>query len=665
MDSTLQIEESAAVGERAEGVWLTVPEVMFFESISRRECYNRMRPGDSHFLVSKNRSGSGAKPGKLIYALSMSFKAQERWRAHALASTARPKDAAGAVTESAQLGLLPRAEIDNELAALALPASMRDVVTRRYRVVDLCLNHNWKAENYPSKRAYLRALAKANEISVRQIYRWVETYKDTGKLISLANELPGPEPYTGNKLDDDMRAHLQGCWTLEKLNVRQCYASLKHYLEGKQESPGCRTSYLYKIPSYRTVARFIESLDSLEQAAREGPEALKAACGYIDRTYRDLASLERVETDEWKYDVLAYSAARPTEVKRFWLLTFYDERSTYPLCWKLVEGDRFDKRHGIKEEDEIDLLVCLLREFGVPGALVSDRGRFRTGTFGGGKREGQFSKADGILDRLNIAHEMPREKNPQGNRLERFHRFLADQCRTLSEHGWIGSSDEERKMTHGDAQAELHSRWAAGDENVPRTPLLSVEALRLITDEWMEKWRDHASEGTDMKGLSPRAVFIHNTPEGGFKKLDDERIAWETAEQFDEVTIRTGGIVQLRDGKRYSHPALILIQSERRTVRRVRWDHSQISVLPAAKGEAIIIAPRRERVGTNDPENLARAMELKTKLRKLAGKMVEPRELNMESFLPESAAKPLPEASPLSYAPKDIACEEIEVADFS
>ncbi|MGH9378177.1 MAG: hypothetical protein ACRD1I_05200, partial [Terriglobia bacterium] len=406
METEIQLAE-------AEGIWLTVAEVMAFERISRRECYNRMRPGDSHALVWKNRSETSSKPGKLIHALSMSARAQEHWCAHALAAAAAPKDAGEKAVDRGQLGLFPRSEIDNELAALALPKSMAAVVKRRFRVIDLCLNHNWKSRNYPSKREFLNALAKAESVTARQIYRWTAAYKESGKLIALADEIPGPEPYTGSVLDDDMRAHLQGCWVFQKLNVRQCYASLRQYLEGKQNSPGCRTSFLYKPPSYPTVARYVRSLDSLQQAARQGPEAMKAACGHIDRTYRDLKSLQRVETDEWKYDVLAYDPRRIRDAegriipsKRFWLLTFYDERSMYPLCWKLVEGDRFDKRHGIKEEDEIDLLVCLLREFGVPGALVSDRGRFRTGTFGGQKRAERFSEADGILDRLGIAHDM-------------------------------------------------------------------------------------------------------------------------------------------------------------------------------------------------------------------------------------------------------------------
>ncbi|HLI33415.1 MAG TPA: hypothetical protein VKW70_00100, partial [Terriglobia bacterium] len=150
-----------------------------------------------------------------------------------------------------------------------------------------------------------------------------------------------------------------------------------------------------------------------------------------------------------------------------WLLTFYDERSMYPLCWKLVSGNEYELRRGISENDEIELLVALLRDYGVPGAIHSDHGRFRGGTFGGRANPSQianlkFQNWYGILDRLGIRKSEPREKNPKGNRLERFHRYLADCSRTLP--GWIGANTDERKIAPGDAQLAEHQAWTKGNQ---------------------------------------------------------------------------------------------------------------------------------------------------------------------------------------------------------
>lgn len=409
MGADFQFESAAVQKDAAESDWLTVQEVMAFERISKRECFNRMKHDDPQRLIWKAKAGKGPKPGRLIYAPSMSFNARERWKTQAFAVITEPNPTTETAAKTGQLSLIPRTEFDKKIEAMGLPESMRDVVLRRSRAVDKCLNHNWKADGYPSKRTYLKALAKEIDTSARTIQRWAKDFRESGEdPYALTPELPGPEPYTGSVLDDDMKAHLQGCYVFKKWNVRQCYHSLRHYLEGKQKSPGCRTAWLYQIPSYPTVARFIRSLSPIDHAARQGPEALKAACGHLDRTHRDLKSLGCVETDEWNCDFFAYDAKDKKIVRRWWLLTFYDRRSMFPLVGKLVEGSEYNPKHGIREADEIDILVELLKEYGVPGAIYSDHGRFRGRTFGGHGRK--FEKFDGILDRLGIAKSEPRKR---------------------------------------------------------------------------------------------------------------------------------------------------------------------------------------------------------------------------------------------------------------
>lgn len=282
--------------------WLTTEQVTEFEGISRVEVYRRMEPRDPHSLIWKSREDG--RPGRLVNPRSMSVGAQQRWRSSLLESAAIPE------VHPAQPGLLPRAAVDDQIDTLNLPRSERDVVLRRYRIVQLFLNCNWKAQGYASKSIFLEAVAKQNETSGRSIQRWVTVWRENENLLDLANNGPGPEPGTGAILDADMRAHLKDCYLIQKRTLSQCYRSLIAYLEGKQNMPGCRVAHIYRVPSRPTVERFLRSLDSIDQAAREGPEALKAVCGHIDRSYADLASLERVESDECKLNLFSYDPRR-------------------------------------------------------------------------------------------------------------------------------------------------------------------------------------------------------------------------------------------------------------------------------------------------------------------------------------------------------------------
>ncbi len=94
----------------------------------------------------------------------------------------------------------------------------------------------------------------------------------------------------------------------------------------KKNSPGCRVDYFYSIPSRSTAERFLRSLSPIDHAARQGADAMKSACGYTDRTYRDVPSLARVDVDEWIVDAMAYDPRHVSRVGRYYALTFLDER---------------------------------------------------------------------------------------------------------------------------------------------------------------------------------------------------------------------------------------------------------------------------------------------------------------------------------------------------
>ena len=304
------------------------------------------------------------------------------------------------------------------------------------------------------------------------------------------------------------------------------------------------------------------------------------------------------------------------------------------------------------EQEEINLLCRLIREFGVPGLINSDRGRFCGRTFGrrylNRDRAEMYPERDGILDQLEIGRNHPREHNPRGNRIERFHLELANWARTLP--GWCGRNTKQRRMTDADPRVALHKQWVRTGQGEP--PLLSRDQLLERFNQFMAEFRQRPSDGNDMDGFAPEAVLRQNAPAGGFRRISDEELGWKTAEHFS-VLINKGGIVQLRDGKRYSDPRLLLIQGEHREAVRLRHDHEQISVLPSAKGEAAIIAKRRARVGVNDPDQLASAMELQNRLRKLAGEMTKPMEYDPGSHFVEA-----PKASQVIHPSEFMAAQE-------
>lgn len=651
--------------------YLELPEdVMEMEQLSRAEVYQRCQ---DYRLLSINRREIDGRRGTLVPAKSLSDAAKERWQKRLLqqlvmptlpasssptcasqTKTAEPTSASPPETASArpdtigatapaagpqQLPLTPPTNLDLRIAAVP-PGPQKKVALARFRAVQPLFNEDWRKLAYPSKSAYVRGVAAELKVTQKTIWQWRADLAKTitpdcveGDPSALAPQRPGPETLGPGScaLDVSTRLFIRQCWEADKLTRTQTVAAVKGYLEGKQR--GCGAAHYYDelssaFPLETTIRRFINQvLHGDDDPWRAGADALKAACGHIDRRYDDLASLQRVDTDEAKINILTYDENHLKDreekplIRREWFFSFYDVRSAYPLVWDLVVGDKRIPKTGITAKDEIRLLVSLIREYGVPGAINSDRGRFRGREFGGQTIDGRpgpdFSETDGILDRLGIRHNMPREKNPRGSRLERFHRYLADCARGVP--GWIGANTQERKLARGDADAAQHLAWLNGDSRT--TPLLCHRELVELVAKWVEAWRNHPSQGNGMGGLSPQAVFVHNRPPEGFRRFSDVELAWITAEHFPNETIELGGIITLPDKKRYSHPLLILLAGESRECVRLRHDDSHISVLPAQKGQEVILAPRRIPVGTADPEGLARACEHLAAVRKIAGEM--------------------------------------------
>jgi hypothetical protein len=202
-------------------------------------------------------------------------------------------------------------------------------------------------------------------------------------------------------------------------------------------------------------------------------------------------------------------------------------------------------------------------------------------------------------------------------------------------------------MTRGDADAEKHKLWCLGKLGPgERSPLLSKDELGAEVGKMMEAWRDHNSEGSDMGGLSPRAVFVQCAPASGFRRITEDELAFATGEHFENKHIDIGGIIELRDGSRYYHPLLTGLGGQTREVVRLRHDHSFVTILPAQKGEGVIIARRKVRVGMHDRDNLAREMEVLNRVKKIVGATVRPLEYEPGAEFPHAQPKPEPPPIP-------------------
>jgi hypothetical protein len=541
------------------------------------------------------------KPRRKINELSMPPAAQAIRRRETLRDLARPETNAG---ENAD--------------ALSLSDKKHEQAFWWYQqVVRPCLN--WKAAGFSSLRRCAEGLAKQHGLCVRTILRKVEIYNAAQSIAALANQPPGPAPRIGTGNADVDRL-------IEKLFIAEKWNCVQIHREVCEQFPDERVSY-------SKVKRVTSRLDGLQRAEREGPEKRKAAIGHVDRTYDDILSLARVDVDEWITDWFSYDPEQliwpryyhrrggMPRYGRFYLLTMLDERSMLPNEWALVESPN--------QEHEIDLLCRLITNWGVPGLLNSDRGRFRGREFGGAflsfNRVEKYSTRDGILDRLGIARNLPREHNPRGSRLERFHKELANFARTMP--GWCGASTAQRQSTGIDQLLKQHEEWVKTGRG--QTPLLSKDQSLERINQFMAQFRELPSRGTSMYGCTPSMMFRKNTPVGGFRRVSESELAWATAQTFPDVRILPGGIVELpgkgKNGKaRYSSPELILIQGQRRDVRRFRHDDGRIGVMPRQKGESVIFAARRTPVGF-DQTQLSAAMEDQGRLRKAADAMFNAR----------------------------------------
>jgi len=659
---------------------LTPTDVMEAEGLnSLREVYSRTMPGDALELtwaMAPRPEGSrGPKMVKVVDARSLTPSGRDRWAKKAAKDRmensqffqgyeAIPKAATSLITEfgkhQGEIFLRPEVEI------LDAPYAHLVEAQERLAALEPLYNGAWR-KGYASRDKCLEAAAERLRISVGQMRRLKRRYEAAGKgyagLRALIKENPGPEP--GEKLQDWME-HFIFQRVLEGLTREQCYQRLLAEKAERQAAWG--PAKIYPEPTRSAVYRYFAKLRSKApvEARLLGRDAVKASAMQISRTY-DCHSLGRVDADEWITDVFAYdpenliwrSGKRKGQIRvgRFYLVTMLDERSIYPLDFCLVEFP--------DEEDEIDLLIRVIQHYGVPGLLNTDRGRFRGHTFGGEfrqfDRDAMRERANGILGQLQIDRNMPREHNPQGCRLERFHLELARFCREhLRGRGWCGANTDERQQQSTVDSIELpaHERWVKGQS--AQTPLLSRDELAAKFLEFFAWWRsEHQSEGTDMHGLTPQMVFNREAPPDGFRQVSAEELDRKTSRLYEQRLVQAGGTVEISEGpyrvSRYYSHELLFLQGQRRDVLRSRYDRSRIRVLPALLGETEIVAPVMPRVGVSDPEKLGQAIAEKQFSRHLIEVAAPTRELSSVEY--RLGLEPLAPRSGDAMAPEEFISE--------
>jgi transposase InsO family protein len=501
-----------------------------------------------------------------------------------------------------------------DLAMLHVPDWAKGQVGRRLELVRCCLNGDWRTR-FTTKNQFNVYLAGKEKISVRHLQRLTAKYRATvtprsplGDATVLMDTAPGPARGDRRVLEDWMVADIDH-YFLQHLTKNQIYDALVGRIKEKQHAS---VAHLYRIPSRTTVYRFIRNIDPFVKALEEGSSTVKRACGYIDRDYKDLQAGAMWCIDEWQVDAGAYDPEDARVFGRPWIVTLLDARSRFVLAWTAT----FKYNHDVV----LDLVEEAVRNHGRPDYFYSDKGAAFRGRLGRQFREVDKEKllgpAASALEILGTVRRGPgEEKNPRANPLERRHRIFAESARLLPT--WCGSHPGERPEEYDDKYA-LHEAWIRG--KVTRGGLVPLSEIAQWFTGTLVEYHIRPSSANGLNGLSPSAAYREFATDADRerRRVEPGLLLLAFAESFPGIAIRQGGVIELRDHIRYSHPELLLVQGQRRDVKRARHDKSFIVVLPAWKGEEPITAWRRDRVGTDDPESLSRQCELLASIRKIA-----------------------------------------------
>ncbi len=552
-----------------------------------------------------------------------------------------------------QRSMFPQTEEDKVIEAVKLklrPSQVPDTLAR-YRAlkpllpdIQPAMNHDFAALGLGGKVEYSKRIAAQFNMSLRHFQRLRQKYCETLKgkgpeaaMESLALNSPGPEKWTGSPLDprtpegQSNIAFIQERWEIRRLTRRQTYNELAKYLEAKQRGTG--PGWIYTVPTEQAVYTFInrrppDGLNGDDNPRRMGEGAIKVAAGYIDRTYDDELAGDSWCTDEWEVDVYAADRKLPRQVYNYGkhgpvlhILSYIDERTTCILDWMLTTQI---------DADTPLLAERMVRKYWLPKMLIADRaGRFRhlvrahkiTGSSGE-----LVEKISGPLGDLGVKPRSSEDKNPRGNRIERnTHGLFSTRAQRDFGGSWRPPEESGMRAAIGiDARVQAYLRRK--HENDP-VDLLYLDQVEQIVAKWIAEINDAPTEAKGCAAMTRREAFEYFQPkpeEIARRRATPEMIDLAFAERTNHLVIRPGGIVQWRDGLRYSSDALISHPGEIVPMLRYWRDTSQILV--DLDGE-LVTASLRATVGRNMPELLSEESEKQAAIRKAIreGRLAAPR----------------------------------------
>ena len=329
-------------------------------------------------------------------------------------------------------------------------------------------------------------------------------------------------------------------WRQLKLNRRLCTA--------------CQDKHVFNVrraKSYMpgSVRKAATPLVDAVLPWRKSNAAGRAAGPHIPRDWNDTAPGGYFVADDvtWNLQVYDFRADGTPRFFRPECLYIADERTSYPLCFLLIDG-HYNGRH-IRQ-----LLLDAHERFGLPHeGFKFENAIWRSRTV---RDEAcpdwiSFSETeDGFLslpDLVKIRHFRPR--NPRAKVIEGDFRAL--QARMAREAGNVGTNERDTKS---DAIKNFVRRARAGKET-PESGALHISQFARLLSAIFEEFASEPQNGARLPGISPAEAWKAGKP---LRKLPDElRYILATCRRL--VTVQPDGIRVLFSKKEswsYSGPQL-------------------------------------------------------------------------------------------------------------
>ncbi len=556
---------------------------------------------------------------------------------------------------------LPFPPAPPDASLLAPPGKYHDLVMRRLSIAIHLHYELWKVEarslvpgqKCESKDEFVDALARklAEEASPTQKYPGFGVYTIQGiercvqrvmaddsipserKWAEIAQEFtPGPRP--GRSKTSFYAKHPELADSLIKFKRK--LRSVKRAHEAL-----CDTIPEAKLhPTFSKSRTFLENQSAT--ATLRGRAAVKVSAGYLDRHYDDEFAGDAWCLDEWQLDGVFYDEQDRSRLFNYGekgpiahVLSAIDERTTYIMDWILTWNISL-------EGATLELAERTVRRYWLPIRLVTDRaGRCRALSRQGRvivRTRGEFvDSLMGPLGELGVKPRGSEEENPRGNRIERaLHREYARRAVDFGV-SWKGANTKEREGTDIDARVKRHLRehcklGTCGPQ------LLSIQSVEHIVARWVNELNTCETRAKGCHGLTRLAAFNQFRPtefEIARRKPGEALLDLAFAER-DQRTIQPGGVIELKDGKRYSDFDLVGWVGEKVEVLRYRRDPSTLQVFAPGQ-EGPVIAHLRRAVGTNEPDVLSEEIAKLQHARKVLAREETP----LPAQGPEDGAKPL------------------------